>query len=63
MHFRLDLQSQFCAKTYPPNQNVLNENYYKAHNSLVNLPFPTERTEKQFIFLKTIQWQYFVLIG
>lgn len=63
MHFRRDLTvSVLCQDLSPVSKHALNENYYKAHNS-VNLPFPTKRTEKQFIFHKTIQWQCFVLIG
>lgn len=55
MHFRRDLTvSVLCQDLSPVSKHALNKNYYKAHNS-VNLPFPTERTEKQFIFHKTIQ--------
>lgn len=49
MHFRRDLTvSVLCQDLSPVSKHALNKNYYKAHNS-VNLPFPTERTEKQFI--------------
>lgn len=35
----------------PVSKHALNENYYKAQNS-VNLPFPTERTETIYFLTK-----------